>query len=473
MTPKATPLWKAKDAAEATNGTIRGSWQATGISIDSRTARPGDLFVALKGPSFDGHDYVAQALENGCAAAMVTKIIAGYEKQCLLVHDTMEGLQNLGLAGRERTDATVFGITGSVGKTGTKEALRACLDKLGPVHATQGNLNNHIGVPLTLARMPDHVEAAVIEIGMNHQGEIAPLSEMAAPDVAMITAVTNAHIEFFDDESGIADEKADIFAGLQGLCTAVLPRDNRWFDRLNDKAERLGADSILSFGQSEEADVRLVNVKAVPDGSEVTIDMAGTPLTFDLGLPGRHWAVNATGIIACLMAADRNVADALDVFADMVPSPGRGERTVLEKQGGKALLIDESYNASPAAVEALIEVLGEINGRYTQRRILVLGDMLELGDSAPDLHAGLSNAVEEFDIDKVFTAGPMSRALFEALPDAKRGIATDDADSLCELVAEDVGPGDVVAVKGSLGSGMRVVVDAIKASAGAEVRHAC
>ena len=473
MTPKVTPLWTPKDASEAANGITRGSWKATGVSIDSRTARPGDLFVALQGPNFDGHDYAEKAFENGCAAAMVTKTIAGYEKQCLLVNDTMAGLQGLGLAARDRAEATIFGITGSVGKTGTKEALRACLDRLGPVHATQGNLNNHIGVPLTLARMPSHVEAAVIEMGMNHPGEIAPLSEMAGPDVAMITSVTNAHIEFFADESGIADEKADIFAGLQGLCTAVLPKDNRWYDRLHRKAEDLGADSILSFGQADDADVRLTDVKAVPDGSEVTIDMAGTPLTFALGLPGRHWAVNATGIIACLMAADRNVAEAIDVFADMVPSPGRGERTVLEKGDGKALLIDESYNASPAAVQALIEVLGEINGRYTQRRILVLGDMLELGDEGPALHADLAKSVEAFDIDKVFTAGPLSRALFEALPPAKRGIACDDAEALCDLVADDVGAGDVVAVKGSLGSGTKVVVDAIKASAGAEVRHAC
>jgi UDP-N-acetylmuramoyl-tripeptide--D-alanyl-D-alanine ligase len=458
------PLWTSEAADKAVGARSHMKWTAGGVSIDSRAIAPGDLFVALTGPNHDGHDYVAQALGEGAAAALVDADWARDQSQSLPllpVPDTMAALEALARHKRETTEARVVGITGSVGKTGTKEALAGALSRFGETHKTMGNLNNHIGLPLTLARLPDSARFAVLEMGMNHSGEIDILSRLGRPDIAIITTVEAVHLEFFDGIEGIADAKSEIFVGMTPHGTAVLNRDNRFFDHCRAKAEAAGVTRVLSFGESEDADIRLIDCDLHASCGNATVAMDGRTIDYCVGAPGKHWILNTLAVLAAVRALGLDPVEACASFADLRAPRGRGAYRSVALNSGSFGLIDESYNASPASVRAAIEVLGRATPKDGGRRIIVLGDMLELGNDAPALHAGLAPDLEAAGIDLLFCCGPNMRGLFDAVPKPMRGAHADLSTDLADAVATAVRPGDVVTVKGSLGTNMAPIVRAL------------
>lgn len=468
-TDRPKPLWTAAEAAAATDGKATGGWAATGVCIDSRAVAPGDLFVALHGPSFDGHDFVADALARGAAAAMVHRTDGAWPAGAplLRVRDTMAGLEALGIYSRLRSDARIVAVTGSVGKTGTKEALRTVLAEQGATHATEGNLNNQWGTPLSLARMPADTDFGVFELGMNHAGEIAPMSRQVKPHVAVITTVAAAHLGHFDSEEQIADAKAEIFSGMGPDTAAILNRDNRHYARLLAHARTQGIGRIWSFGEAVDADARLLDCSLHATCSAVTALIRGQHLQYSLPLPGRHWVLNSLAVLLAVRALGADMVAAARSLARLAQLPGRGARRRLQLAGdgtaGSLVLIDESYNASPVAVAAALEVLGRCDVGTGGRRIAVLGDMLELGDEAPALHRGLRPQILSNGIDLVFACGPHMAELFETLPPALRGGHAATSAELAPLVAASVRGGDAVMVKGSLGSRMARVIEALTA----------
>jgi len=460
------PLWTAAKAAKATAGLAQGDWSASGVSIDSRSLAPGDLFVALAGPNFDGHDFVVGALESGAAAAMIHRRPSGLPQNAPLleVGDTLAALAALGKAARARSEATIVGITGSAGKTGTKEAMRACLGKIASCYANASSLNNHWGVPLSLSRFASDERYGVFEMGMNHAGEIAELTRMVRPHLAVITNIGIAHIEFFSSRAGIADAKAEIFQGLDGPKIAVLPRDCDYFDRLQTAARECGAKRILTFGRHSESDIRLGDAALSAEGSLVTASALGRRIAYPLPLPGEHWVSNSLAVVAALVALDVDLETAVMGFAELKAMKGRGARKRIPlAAGGTLLMIDDSYNANPISVAAALAVLGRLEGG---RRIAVLGDMLELGDDASRYHRELTDPIEEAGLDLVFTCGTEMAALQEALPEGLRGAHAASSAELAPQVAAALLPGDLVLVKGSLGSRMALIVDAIEGLAG-------
>jgi len=469
-----TALWTTAEVVKATNGTCKGTWTASGVSIDSRSVKADDLFVALKGPNFDGHAYALDALKRGASAAIVHSEIKDsgeYHNRLVMVKDTFAGLQNLAIAARARTKAKIIAVTGSVGKTGTKEALKLGLSILGKTHATEGNLNNHWGVPLSLARMPADTEFGVFELGMNHPGEIAPLSKMVRPHAAIITTVEAAHLEFFDSIAAIADEKAAIMAGLEPGGTVILPRDNAQHARLMAAAKTYGTANVVSFGTSGDSAARLVSWSLTPDGTQVAAEFDGERITYDMIVSGRHWALNSVAAIAAIRAVGANWHSAAGALSKLDAPEGRGARRHVSLGDGKVLVIDESYNASPAAVRVLAETMaqmhqpvgGTLGEKDGGRLIMVLGDMLELGESGAALHAGLAPSLKAAEIDLVFTAGALMQNLHTALPQSMRGGHAADSKALIPLVTAAIRAGDVVAIKGSHSSHMEHVVAALLA----------
>jgi len=446
-------LYTSDDLSHAVGGTMTLPFHANGVSIDTRTLRPGDLFVALKTETGDGHAHVAQALAKGAAGALVhTQHDMPDDAKLLVVGDTLAGLTALGAFARERFQGAVVAVTGSVGKTTTKEMLRICLSACGVTHAAQASYNNHWGVPLTLARMPADADYAVIEIGMNHPGEIAPLSRLAGPDVAVVTSVESAHIGHLGSLDAIADEKASILQGVLQGGAAVLPRDNPRFARLT--AQMQAGTRLLTFGA---ADVRACTEDA--DGSDVTADIAGTIVRFRMNAPGKHMISSALAALHAVAALGADVVRAAESLSGFAPVAGRGvRRTFL---GGKATLLDESYNASAASVRAALAVL---KMQKAQRRLAVLGDMRELGDHSAREHAALADAVGD-SADMLYACGPWMKFLFDAVPPHCRGAHAEDSVALAPILAGAVREGDAVLVKGSLGSRMRVIVDALEAMA--------
>ena len=454
-------LWTSSEARAATGGTlIHPGWEATGVSIDSRTVAAGDLFVAIEGPNHDGHDHVAAALAAGAIAALVSRVPAGLPEGAalLLVKDTLEGLRDLGRAARARSTAKVVAVTGSVGKTGTKEMLGLVLGEQGETHASVGSFNNHWGVPLSLSRLPRGARFAVFELGMNHPGEITPLTRLVRPHVAIITTVEAVHTAFFNSTDDIADAKAEIFLGLEPNGVAVLNRDNRHFRRLAGAAGHAGVETILSFGSHIDASARLLDCGIDPDETAVFALMRDQAVAYRIGVPGLHWAMNSLAVLLAVKSIGADCTRAARKLADMVPPKGRGERHVVKLDGGSFEVIDESYNASPVSMRAAIATLAAARPAKGARRIAVLGDMLELGDTAVTLHAGLAEAVEAWRIDLVFTAGPLMAALNSALPEDKRAGWAASSDEAAPLVKALVRPGDVVMVKGSAGSRMGRIV---------------
>ncbi|MCJ2026477.1 UDP-N-acetylmuramoylalanyl-D-glutamyl-2,6-diaminopimelate--D-alanyl-D-alanine ligase [Methylobacterium sp. J-067] len=464
-----TALW-TPDALEAATG---GRWigerrPVSGASIDTRTLQPGDLFFAIRGEARDGHDFVAQALGKGAGAAVVAEgRAAEFEGPVLAVagegaDPVLTAMERIGRAARARSEAQVVAVTGSVGKTGTKEALRHVLSGQGATHASAASYNNHWGVPLTLARMPEEAQFGVFEIGMNHAHEILPLTGMVRPQVALVVAVEPVHAEHFPSVSAIADAKGEIFAGLEPGGVAVINRDNPHYERLAAHAMASRAGRIVSFGEHPQADVRANRIVLRPDLSVVVANVMGQPVTYKLGTAGRHTALNSLGVMAVIHSLGADLAAAALSLAALAPPTGRGERTALEMANGTAWLIDESYNANPAAVRAALATLSGIETGPRGRRIAVLGDMLELGPTSPDLHRGLAASVEAAGVDLVFAAGPLTRNLYEALPVSRRGAVAETAADLIEPLTRTLRPGDAVMVKGSNGSRMGRIVEALK-----------
>ncbi|MBR0661274.1 UDP-N-acetylmuramoyl-tripeptide--D-alanyl-D-alanine ligase [Neoroseomonas oryzicola] len=452
-----TALWTSDELRAATGGTLAAEVSVTGISIDTRSLAPGDLFVALR-DARDGHDFVADALAKGAAAALVDSDPPGVapDAPLLRVTETLAGLTALGAAGRARSAARVVGVTGSVGKTTTKEMLRVALSAFGPTHASAASFNNHWGVPITLARMPRDAAFAVIEMGMNQRGEIAPLTRLARPHVGVITTTGTAHIGNLGSEEAIAEEKGDILLGIEAGGTLVIPADSRFAARLAARGEEAGL-AVLAHGEAPGADARLLAYEGTEDGGRAEILLRGERIGVMLAAPGRHVALNACAVLAAVAAlglSPRTAAAALPAFG--APA-GRGRRTRITVSGGEALLIDDSYNASPPSIRAGLAVLA---AQAATRRIAALGDMRELGDEAPAIHASLApDAAQSCDL--VFCCGEMMGHLYRALPEGRRGAHLPDSASLAPVLKQALRPGDAVLVKGSLGSRMAVVVEAL------------
>jgi len=461
------PLWTSAALIEASHGQTYGDLSAvSGVSIDTRTLQTGDLFVALEGEARDGHEFVRLAFEKGAGAALVLTHHAAELSEAgplLAVPDVLEGLRQIGRAARARSSAKIAAVTGSVGKTGTKEALRSVLSTQAETHASVASYNNHFGVPLTLARMPQCVQFGVFEIGMNHAGEIEPLSDMVKPHVALITTVEAVHLEFFASVEAIADAKAEIFSGLLEGGTAVINRDNPHFDRLHAAAHASPAGRIVSFGAHEKADIRLTDITLFPDSSEVTVEVFGRPLFYKLGSPGRHIALNSLGILGVVDALGADVEAAARGLASVTPPAGRGARVQLGSKGHEITLLDESYNANPAAVRAALSILSATPVGIGGRRIAVLGDMRELGEQSTVLHAGLAPEMTNNNVDLLFACGPFMKALWDDVPASLRGAYAPDSSSLELALLEAVRSGDTVMIKGSLGSRMGPLVTALKA----------
>ena len=455
------PLWTFDDVITATHGTPnRNHWNATGVSIDSRTLTPGDLFIALAGPNHDGHDHVDNAFKSGAAAAMVHAPV-NTNGPWIKVGDTAAGLEQLGLAARARSTAKIVAVTGSVGKTGTKDMLRLTLGEQAATHATLGNLNNQLGAPLSLARMPRDTVFGVFELGMNHPGELTPLVRMVRPHAAIVTAIEMAHSEFFADTAAIADAKAEIFLGVEPGGVAILPRDNPHFARLRQKAKDAGINRIFSFGSHIEAHARLLDFDLNAQSTSVLALLGDTPIAYELGAVGRHWALNSLAVLLAVEALGGDPVRAAKSLAALTPPKGRGSRFVT---GGGIEVIDESYNASPASMKAALATLGASKPAAGARRIAVLGDMLELGERSPELHAQLAESVALWNIDLVFTAGPLMASLHRALAPGRQGAHADSSDAVAAPLLNALRKGDVVMVKGSAGSRMSRVVETLRGS---------
>ncbi len=459
-------LWTVAAMAQAMDATAQGALpqSVSGLSIDTRTLEKGEAFFALKDVR-DGHDFVEAALKAGAGVAVVAadkRAMFAKDTPLLVVADVLEALTALARAARARSAAKFIGVTGSVGKTGTKEALRIALSSDGETHASAASYNNHWGVPLSLARCPESARYAVLEMGMNHAGEIAPLTKLVRPHVAIITTIEPVHLEFFDSVEAIADAKAEIFEGIEPGGAAVLNRDNPHFARLQKAAKAAGVERVVSFGEHARAEARLMKFALQPDSSTAQARILGADVTYKLGAPGRHVVWNSLAVLAAAVLAGADLALAALALSNLKPpSGGRGERIALELPGGDALLIDESYNANPASMRAALALLGQAPLGPRGRRIAVLGEMLELGPRGSELHQGLAQSIVDNSVDLVFCAGPLYRDLWQALPSERRGGYADTAAALEADVLGALRAGDAMMVKGSLGSKMGPIVKAL------------
>ncbi len=458
------PLWTAEEIAEATNGRAGSDFPVYGVSIDTRTLKKGDLYIAIKGERTDGHAYAKQALEQGAAGVLVSDLSDGLPiAKVIAVADTTDALKALASAARNRSGAKVVGVTGSSGKTSTKEMLKAALSAVGRTHATAGNLNNNIGLPLMLARMPKDTDFAVLEMGISHVGEMAEMTAIARPDIAIVTMIGNAHAAFFKKREDIATAKAEIFSGmgkdgivfLNGDDSEILPV-------LTKEAKKAGLSDIRTFGLIAEDDAALIHLSELNGVSNATVRIGGSTYSYDLNLPGKHQVMNSLAVVGALEALGVDMASALQSLGRLMPTAGRGARLRLPCAGGTFTLIDDAYNANPESMAAAVAVLGGLTPDGKGRRIAVLGDMLELGEKALEFHLGLKEKLEAAAVDAVFAAGENCSALFDALPDAMRGGKAPTSELLAPAVLQAVRPDDIVLVKGSFGSKMRVIIDVLK-----------
>jgi UDP-N-acetylmuramoyl-tripeptide--D-alanyl-D-alanine ligase len=462
-------LWTSAEVARALSPVaMPAPFEATGVTFDSRAVARGDLFFALAGETTDGHGFVADALARGAAAAVVSREVPGAAR-LVRVADTMKALVDLGRAGRARSSARIASVTGSVGKTSTKDALRTMLSAQAKTEANAASYNNHVGVPISLARLPTDASYGVFEIGMNHPGEIEPLARQVAAHVGVVTNVEPAHIGHMGSEEAIADEKACLFAGMSAGAVAVLNRDNRHYERLAGQARRFGVSRIVGFGKSAAAEARLLACRLQDSGSDVEALIHGRRIEYRLGAAGEHWVLNSIAALAVVEALGADVAKAAATLGEVKASPGRGARRRLKFGSGTVEFLDESYNANPASVRAMLAVLARTAPAPGGRRLLALGDMRELGEYADGLHAGLADAVAASGAAQVFLCGPHMQALWQRLAAAQKGAYRRDSAALAGEVAAALRAGDVIAIKGSLGSKMKNVVDAVLAASGGEV----
>lgn len=471
----AEPLWTLGEILSATRGRCLGAPAAPvrGFSIDTRSLEKGEGFVAIRGPNRDGHAFVAAALDQGAACAIVDGTFPpGDEERLIRVGETLEALNDLGRASRARaTDTKVIAVTGSAGKTGTKEALKLVLARSGTVHASAKSFNNHWGVPLSLANMPKTVNYGVFEIGMNHAGEIAALAPIVRPHIVIVTTIAPVHLGFFRSVEEIADAKAEIFLGLEPGGAAIINRDSPYFERLKARALERRA-RIVGFGEAQDAEARLLSVELQSDGSDVKADILGETLSYRLGAPGRHIVQNSLAVLAAVKLAGADLRAAASALDGLQAQSGRGARTLIETHSGRIAVIDESYNANPASMRAALATLGLTpRGEFT-RRVAVLGDMLELGPEGPKLHQDLAEFIDGAGVDVVFACGELMGSLFQALPASHQGAYAKTAEELQPKLLGAVGPGDAIMVKGSLGSRMAPLVEALKRRFGTEAAPA-
>ncbi len=459
------PLWSGLALVGALRARVSGGLprEANGVSIDTRTLRKGDLFFAIRGDARDGHEFVRAALEKGAAAAVIDEAHAaefyGYGP-LFIVRDVQHSLEWLGQRARQRSRAYIAAITGSVGKTSTKEMTLLMLSHFGETHASVASYNNHWGVPLTLARMPESAAYGVFEIGMNHAGEIAALAPQVRPHVAVVTRVAAVHLENFESVEAIADAKAEIFSGLESGGVAIINADDAHADRLIGAATP-GAGHVFTFGE-KGADARLLSYRAIGEAGAIEAEIFGKRVEYVIGAPGKHITLNSLAALLVAVVFGIDAEQAAATLATFAPPSGRGQREVIETPQGSFTLIDESYNANPTSLRAALEQLGAAEPGRGGRRVVVLGDMLELGPEGGDLHAGVAPDLVAARIDQLFTAGPLMSRLFYAAPEAMRGAHRRTALELEEVVLAAVRPGDVVMVKGSNGSRMTRIVAALK-----------
>jgi UDP-N-acetylmuramoyl-tripeptide--D-alanyl-D-alanine ligase len=454
-----TPLWTSADIAAATGGTASADFAVSGMAFDSREVGQGDLFIALKGELTDGHRFLDGAFAQGAGGAIVSTPVSHPH---VLVTDTTDALNALGIAARARTKAVVAGVTGSVGKTSTKEALAAALVRAnkGAVHRSVKSYNNHTGVPLSLARMPAETHFGVFEMGMNHKGEIAQLTRLVRPHVALVTAIAPAHIENLGSLEAIADAKAEIFEGLEPGGTAIIPFDSPYCARLGDAARRHGAQ-VVSFGRQEGADVYARDVIQLDGGTMIVAVLPGVELNFTLSQRGDHWVSNALAVLAAVQAMGGYLAAAGLALGDMQGLKGRGERHRISlPKGASALLIDESYNANSASMKATLAVLG---AESAARRIAVLGEMRELGENSEELHAELSAPVLDANVDIALLVGAGMAPLAHALGQRTTVLHLPDAASALQVLEPMLRDGDAILIKGSNAVGLGQLVNALTA----------
>ncbi len=455
-----TPLWTGQAIADATGGALSAPFAVSGVAFDSREVQPGDLFVAMRGEQADGHDYAARALAAGAHGLLVERPVEGPHVR---VPDSFAALVALGRAARTRTDARVIGVTGSAGKTGTKEALFHALDRMsfGGAHRSLKSYNNHVGVPLSLARMPAETRYGIFEMGMNHEGELRELTALVRPHVAIVTTIAPAHIEYFGSEAKIAEAKAEIFEGLVEGGTAIIPFDSPHRDQLAKAAARHAAH-VVTFGFGAGADVRAMEtVSAEQGGALVNAQLPGVQLSYTLSMPGRHWVANSLAVLAAVQAVGGDLAVAGLALARLPGMPGRGQRRrIRTADGGEALLIDEAYNANPASMTATLAQLGEEPAR---RRVAVLGAMKELGEKSAALHAGLAEAVLAAGVDRALLVGEEMAPLAVALSQNISVELVGETQDAVIKVASMLKDGDVVLVKGSNSVGLSRLVTALSA----------
>lgn len=467
-------LWTGAEIIEAVSGDVKNpDWEANGVSIDSRSLVPGDLFVAIIGPYHNGHEFAAVALENGAAAVLVSEVpenIADHGN-VIVVEDTLKALEELGAAARERANAKIVAVTGSVGKTGTKESLLHILSLQGKTHASIGSFNNHWGVPLSLSRMPRDTEYAIFELGMNHPGELGPLSRMVKPHVALITTIEAVHLEFFSDVEAIARAKAEIFEGLTPSGSVILNGDNIYGGLLKSIAANAGITRILTFGEKSEADVKLTDFTLYADYSDVAVTIASYDVFFKLGVPGRHWISNILGVLGAVSELGADIKAATASLDELKSPKGRGARHMVPCKGGSYMVIDDSYNASPASMRASLEVLSNLYPDGEGRRIAVLGDMLELGEKSSDIHRSLKKDVCAANVDFFFACGANMAHLTKSMPSTIKTVHQDNSELLIKPLLEVAGPGDIILIKGSLGSKMRIPLEALLARKSVDLIH--
>jgi UDP-N-acetylmuramoyl-tripeptide--D-alanyl-D-alanine ligase len=463
----ARALWTSEAMARAMGAERQGPVPASvaGLSIDSRNIAPGQAFFAIRGDHRDGHEFVRAALAANAALAVVAaerRAEFPGDAPLLVVPDVLIALRELAAAARTRMRGRVIGVTGSVGKTGTKDALRLALSKDGETHVSAASYNNQWGVPLSLARCPSSADYAVFEIGMNHAGEIAPLSQLVRPHVAVITTIAPVHLEFLGSLANIADAKAEIFLGVPPNGAAVINHDIEQFSQLRERAHQAGIERLISFGEHPQADARLVKCALHARCSTVEAEILGTRFSYKIGAPGRHLVINSLAVLAAGELVGADIALAALALAELHAAPGRGAPITIEVSSGSALVLDESYNANPASVDAALAVLGRSVVGPRGRRIAVLGDMLELGRNGLVLHRGLADAVVANGIDLVFCCGPLMHELWHALPASCRGGYAEDSAALEAHLLPAIRAGDVIMVKGSLGSRMGPIVKALQ-----------
>lgn len=449
-----TPIWTTHDISRLCGLESTGPDRPiSGFSIDTRSLKPGEVFVALSGRHADGHDYVDHALAAGAVAALLARPLGKGPEW--VVTDTLEALRQIAIAARARSAARFFAITGSVGKTGTRAMLERALSDYAPTHASIKSYNNHFGVPLSLANMPQEAEYGVFEIGMSHAGEITPLSEMVHPDIGIITAIEAQHIENFDGIEGIADAKSEIFAGMGPDGLAILPGDSPHLAQLVDNAKKAGLRHILTFGEGEDCDATLSHVTMDGTSCRGKVRLGTQTYALDLPVMGKHWLKNATAVLLAVHAAGLDIAPAITALKEFQSQPGRGRIITLGPANQHITLIDESYNAAPVAVQAAIGILAQLNAGQTHRRIAVLGDIYELGDRQDQVIEDLRHDLVKNKIDRVHGCGPMTRDLVDALPREMQGVCADDPLALADQIIPTIDPGDIIMIKGSRGPGAK------------------